>query len=142
MCKMCLDTEVLLMNRWTDEELKGIELKEHTERFKRTVEECKRKLRVSPSGKKMSEDRVASYCFAAITKTFKEHGMAIFAEAGTEVKIGQGMRVQFTSAFDNVDQSLKLPMDAKTLHTLLTDKLKEELYELLKKECESCGDNE
>jgi len=145
MCDMCLDPFVLKQVEWTDQEYLDIQLKEHTEKFKRAVEKCKGQIRKSHP--EFSEERVASYCFGAITKVFKKSGISIFAEKGTEVPIGEGqLLVQFITQTDPIAQKLEIPMDSATLYTMLTDTLKLELWTRIDEEyflldCPDCLKN-
>lgn len=143
---MCLHPHVLKQVYWTPEEYLDIQLKEHTQSFKDAVEKCKRSIRKSHP--QWSEKRVASYCFGAITKTFKEHEMPIFASKGTEVGIdGQGqLLVQFVAHAEPITQKLEIPIDSETLYTMLTDTLKLELWarigdEYFLAECPDCLKN-
>lgn len=143
---MCLHPHVLKQINWTNDEYLDIQLKEHTARFKKAVESCKGDIRKSHP--QWSEERVASYCFGAITKTFKEHKIPIFASKGTEVGIkGEGqLVVQFVTQADPVTQKLEIPMNTDTLYTMLTETLKLELWakideEYLLLDCPDCLKN-
>lgn len=132
---MCLDEEVLLQVEWAPDELKDITLKEHTQRFKKAVEKCKSS--VGKSKPDMDSKRIAGMCFASVTKTFKSAGYPIFMSDNKEVELemSEGIfKIQLISHVEPVIQKLQLPIDAETLYTMLSDDLKKELFELIKKE--------
>lgn len=135
MCEMCLDQEVLLQVEWEPDELKDITLKEHTQRFKTAVEKCKSS--VYQSKPTMDKKMVTGMCFASITKTFKSAGYPIFMSETNEAELemSEGVfKIQLISHVEPVTQDLKLPVDAQTLYTMLSDDLRKELLVLLEKD--------
>lgn len=132
MCEECLSEEVLLDVEWSPQDLVDIQLKEHTPRFKKAVEKCKERVKSDKT-----PEEVARMCFASVTKTFKSSGYPIFLSENKEIELETDesiFRIQLISPIEPVVQSLKLPMDAISLHAMLSDDLKHGLYELLKNE--------
>ena len=85
----------------------------------------------------MPSERIVGMCFASVTKTFKSAGYPIFMSDNKEVELEmtEGIfKIQLISHVEPVIQKLQLPIDAETLYTMLSDDLKKELFELIKKD--------